>query len=340
MIRSCLFNQSSGCSTPKTYWQITKKCNLNCLYCNNSAKKNISDLVTEDMLKIVDELVCLGVDKILFTGGEPLLRDDFFVIAEYAAKKNITLSMTTNGTLITEEIAKNLKLLGFKRVSVSIDGPNAKIHDSIRGYSFNKAINGIKELVKQKIPVKIMSVPCKYNFEYIDSIIDLATRLNVETLVFKGLWTAIKKSKNLELTSEQYNRILDLIGEKKKNIKTISIIPVRFPQINFLEGCVAGKDIFGVTPSGDLVPCLWFSDIGSNLSFGNLINEKLCEKFKTEKNEHKLLSILKEVHIKRMENEKCKECMYKSKCKRGCLASSLLNFGALDYLDPLCPLIS
>lgn len=335
MIRSCCFNPSPAWTAPKAYWQVTRRCNLECLYCKISEEKSKNDLVTEDMLKIIDELAFLGVDKILFTGGEPLLRDDFFSIVEYAVKKNIELTMTTNGTLINEETAKKLKRLGFLRVSVGIDGPNADVHNSIRSYSFDKAIGGIKELVKQKIPVTMMSVPNRYNFEEIEGIIDLAARLKVEAVVFNRLWPVTEKSYELQLTSEQYKKILDIIEEKRKSIKTLSLIPVRFLQDNFLQGCVAGRDIYGVTSEGDLVPCLWFSDVGSNLTFGNLLDEKFFEKFKA-KNEHKLIGILREAQAKRMENEICKECKYKLKCGRGCLASSLLHFGDLNSIDPLC----
>ena len=91
--------------------------------------------------------------RLAFSGGEPLMRKDFFEIAEYAHEKGLYLSLATNGTLITRDIAKKLKESGIEYVEISIDGKDASTHDGFRGVQgmFERSVEGIKNCVAEEL---------------------------------------------------------------------------------------------------------------------------------------------------------------------------------------------
>jgi len=95
---------------PIVSWNITRKCNLRCVHCYiDAGEAEANELTTKEALDVVDQMAEVGVPLILFTGGEPLVRRDFFEIAQYARDRGIKLVLSTNGTLITPEVAKRLK---------------------------------------------------------------------------------------------------------------------------------------------------------------------------------------------------------------------------------------
>jgi radical SAM protein with 4Fe4S-binding SPASM domain len=130
--------------------KLVRNCNLRCQMCNHWRSKEAS-LDIDFFLRIVDELSTMGCKKIHLSGGEPLLYSDFFTLLQHIKKHGIKVTMTTNGTLITQEKAKLLDSSGLDGVNISIDSPCEAIHDKIRGIkgSFNRAVQGFQFLRKQ-----------------------------------------------------------------------------------------------------------------------------------------------------------------------------------------------
>ena len=116
-------------------WEIARGCNLYCAHCRASADRPQyeDELTTEECFRVVDQILEVGNPILILTGGEPLIRDDFFDIAEYAAGKGIRVALGTNGTLIAEETAARLKAVPIPRIAISLDFPNAEKHDEFRG---------------------------------------------------------------------------------------------------------------------------------------------------------------------------------------------------------------
>src|SRR3990172_4989675 len=108
-------------------WDFTHKCNLNCKHCySNSGTVLEYELTTKEALDIVDQLADAGVTALAFSGGEPLIRKDFFEVARHAVKRGLYVSVATNGTLLTKENVKKLKQTGVNYVEVSVDGGTAQ----------------------------------------------------------------------------------------------------------------------------------------------------------------------------------------------------------------------
>lgn len=129
-----------------TSYAVTRKCNLNCKHCYSDATNKVAsdELSTKEAKRLLDDIASLGVKLIIFDGGEPLCRDDFFDIAKYASLKGLRVVIGSNGTLIGTYIAKKLKSSGVMAVQISIDSANPKKYDWFRGMdgSFNKALKG------------------------------------------------------------------------------------------------------------------------------------------------------------------------------------------------------
>ncbi|WP_297501312.1 radical SAM protein, partial [Thermococcus sp.] len=138
-------------------FELTRDCNLNCKHCIVSAGKPLpKELKTEEWLKLVDEISDYAV-RLTLTGGEPLVHPGFFRILRRAKEKGLSIRLLTNGTLLEEHAEELGRLLDAKvdEVQVSLDGLK-QTHDSIRGEgSYEKAIAGIKALVRENLPVSV-----------------------------------------------------------------------------------------------------------------------------------------------------------------------------------------
>ena len=118
---------------PVVVWNLTRRCNLRCIHCYASASEDSArELTTDEAKAVIDDLAEMGIPLLLFSGGEPLLRKDIFELASYATSKGIRCALSTNGTLITPEIAEKIKEAGFVYVGVSFDGLKETI-DRFRG---------------------------------------------------------------------------------------------------------------------------------------------------------------------------------------------------------------
>jgi radical SAM protein with 4Fe4S-binding SPASM domain len=162
-------------------WEVTRSCNLACGHCRASALRGPyeGELDTEKCKQILDEIAAVGKPVIILTGGEPLLRPDICEIAAYGDRKGLRMVLATNGTLVTETVAENLIQAGIRRVSISIDGPEAESHDAFRGVpgAFAGAIAGIAAMKRAGLEFQINTTITKANLSQIREIHGLAHRL-------------------------------------------------------------------------------------------------------------------------------------------------------------------
>jgi len=167
---------------------LLNRCNLVCKHCYLNASQNgKTELPFNLIQRTLDEANELGIKSVQFSGGEPLLYSHFLEVLESTIDKSFTVTLSTNGTLIDDEVAKLLAKINAYVVT-SIDGP-ADYHDLFRGKkgSFAKTENGITRLIGLGIPVKIVTTICEDSLRYIDWCADWANRINAETLQFQPL---------------------------------------------------------------------------------------------------------------------------------------------------------
>ncbi|HEY93205.1 MAG TPA: radical SAM protein [Dehalococcoidia bacterium] len=179
-----------GTPRPVVVWNCTRQCNLSCIHCyaNASNQRSAEEMDTASGKAFIRDLAEFGVPVILFSGGEPLLRDDLFEMASLAREQGIRIALSTNGTLITEEIADRIRNVGFAEVGISLDGIEPT-NDRFRGNrgAYQAAIKGIRNCVAQGLRVSLRLTITRFNYEEIPAIFQLVEEEGVDRVCFYHL---------------------------------------------------------------------------------------------------------------------------------------------------------
>jgi radical SAM protein with 4Fe4S-binding SPASM domain len=335
--------------------EITKKCNLNCLQCFSAEDrtKNNKELTKTELLTLGDEFGRLKVFTVVFSGGEPLLHNDFFEIASHFIKNGIDVGFSTNGTLVSEHIANDILRHGLgSSLQVSVDGSSSPIHDMIRGNgSFYKTLNGIRNLVNVGIRPSIAVTVLKHNIDDANRIIDFAIEENCRHVHFMFLMPSGNANKNMKDINPERKQLLDLSADlrmKRDRIKdqiTIDwgnidhcptlpdLSPSSFSDVdNLYAGCPAGKVKAVIDAFGNVFGC----DVLRQDQFnaGN-IRDMSFERIWQNSN---VFNLWRARGVDTLKG-KCMECYYSFACVGGCPAFSVANGGDLFDGDPTCDII-
>ena len=319
-------------------WSITNMCNLKCVHCNmDSGKAWANELTTEECKRVIDELAYNRVKTILFTGGEPLLRGDFFEIVDYALEKQINVSVTTNGTLVTDEIIKD-QFWKFQAVRISIDSCYEIEHDAWRGCpgTYDKAISCIKKMKTYGYNVSISTCVSKRNIDYLDEMANLFEGLGVSRWCLPLLSPdgRGKQIANESLSPDEVKRLIYILDKIRLRIPSIDI-GIDIPYIvlcNDLKGitngvkggCPAGISELTIFANGDVSPC--FAMVQSS---GNVREKTISEIWQNGK-------LFEGFRNRQLLKGKCHECHALDECGGGCRANPYIMTG--DYLaeDEVC----
>jgi 12,18-didecarboxysiroheme deacetylase len=215
--------QFSSDKRPVVVWNITQRCNLKCIHCYAHAKDNSLErkLTFKEGKYLIDDLAEFGVPVILFSGGEPLVRKDLPELAAYAVKKGIRAVISTNGTLITRQIAQNLKDIGLSYVGISLDGMEA-INDRFRGVqgAFVSALKGIENCKNAGIRVGLRFTINKQNAHQIPEIFKLLEDMDIPRICFYHLVYAGRGSELVkeDLSHEETRKAVDLIMDLTRQL--------------------------------------------------------------------------------------------------------------------------
>ena len=215
--------QFSKDKRPVVVWNITRSCNLKCVHCYAQAKDQSFDneLTTEEGKNLIDNLSLFKVPVLLLSGGEPTIRKDLPELAAYAIEKGMRAVISTNGTLITQQMARVLKDIGLSYVGISLDGME-KIHDRFRGVkgAFRSALEGIKNCQDAGIKVGLRFTINKFNVSEIENIFNLLEDMDIPRACFYHLVYAGRGSKLVEedLTHDETRKTVDLIMDLTKKL--------------------------------------------------------------------------------------------------------------------------
>ncbi|HAR50168.1 Fe-S oxidoreductase [Smithella sp. SCADC] len=351
--------QFSSDKKPVVVWNMTRRCNLKCIHCySNSADIDYPDeLTTDEGKKLIDDLAAFGSPVILFSGGEPLLRKDLLELAQYARDKGMRAVISTNGTLITKDIAAKLQKAGLSYVGVSLDGLE-KTHDRFRGKkgAFAAAIEGIRNCRDAGIKVGIRFTVNKHNVADVPDMFELLRKKKIERMCFYHLVYTGRGSKLREedLTHEETRKLIDLIAAQTKKmfdeglspeiltvdnhadgpylyLKMKKENPGRAREILELlemnEGNSSGLGIGCVSWDGEVYP----DQFWRNQSLGNVRNRSFGEIWTDEKNEF----LMKMKDKKRHVQGRCAGCLWLNVCG-GNFRARAESAGELWGPDPAC----
>ncbi|MCK5508787.1 MAG: 12,18-didecarboxysiroheme deacetylase [Desulfobacterales bacterium] len=215
--------QFSKDKQPVVVWNITRRCNLKCVHCYAHAKDQSFDneLTTKEGKNLIDDLSLFKVPVLLLSGGEPTIRKDLPELAAYAVEKGMRAVISTNGTLITPQMARVLKDIGLSYVGISLDGME-EINDRFRGVkgSFRAAVKGIENCQDAGIKVGLRFTINKFNVNEIANIFNLLEDMEIPRVCFYHLVYAGRGSKLVEedLSHDETRKAVDLIMDMTKKL--------------------------------------------------------------------------------------------------------------------------
>ena len=349
-------------------WNFTKQCNLKCKHCyaNATPYPAPDELTLEQKYQVVDQLDEAGVAAISFSGGEPLTNKDFLKVARYAKSKGFYLTVATNGTLISEKMAEKLKEVGIGYVEISLDGPNAKVHDEFRGVkgAFDAAVRGIKNAKAVGLTVGIATTATHENLDTIPEIVKLARELRADRfIVFNFIPTGRGKDiVNEDLTPEEREELMKYLYKEwqKGDMQIFSTSPAysrislngvsegegdkvspthfaefEFPKelggavqalTEFIGGCGAGRIYCSVEHNGNIQPCVFLP-----IKVGNVLTDGFVNVWKNSK-------VLNDLRDRDAPDFACSTCPFKYVCG-GCRARAYAYYGDIKGPDPGCILM-
>jgi radical SAM protein with 4Fe4S-binding SPASM domain len=270
----------------KVTWDLTSRCNLLCQHCSNKELSYGDDLSTQSIITILDQLHEFGIQHISFSGGEPLLREDLFHILQRAKDLGMAVTLATNSTLIDSPTAFRLHTMGIDSIQTSIDGMGPT-HDMFRGVSgcFEKAVKGIRNLVKAGLTVVVTTTVTTLNCSEIERIIDLCMEMGVHAYVINDL-IPVGSGRNLlsyRLTDEQYAHYAAYFKKNRSALEGrltllwggVGMFPEKKPDADRVivqTRCLACFHRFNIASDGTVQPCNLLP-----LDAGNILHQSIEE---------------------------------------------------------------
>lgn len=211
--------QYSADKKPIVVWNMTRRCNLKCIHCYacSENKSYPNELTFDEAQAMIRDLADFGAPVLLFSGGEPLIRQDIFDHAALANELGIRTVISTNGTLITEPVAARIKQTGFGYVGISLDGIGER-NDFFRGQSgaFDAAMRGFDNCVAVGQKCGLRLTLTRHNYQDLDAIFDFIEEHKIPRACFYHLvYTGRGSSMTADdLTHEESRKAVDLIIDR------------------------------------------------------------------------------------------------------------------------------
>ncbi len=218
---------------PVVVWNATKQCNLACSHCYASAEfeRAHGELSTAEAKAMIDGLADFGVPVILFSGGEPLLRQDLVELVDYATDAGLRAVLSTNGTLLTEDRARDLRDAGLSYAGVSVDG-RRETNDEFRGRegAFDAAVRGMEACLDVGLKTGLRYTITDPTAPDMEGIVDLLTDVGVDRFCFYHLDYGGRGVPDADLSPsrrrEAVERLCDLTREYHENGEEIETLLV------------------------------------------------------------------------------------------------------------------
>lgn len=205
---------------PIVVWNLTRTCNLRCVHCytDSKAQRYPGELSTERCKETLDDLAAFKVPAVLFSGGEPLVRDDLFELAAYARDLGLHVVLSTNGTLIDAGIARTLKELKFSYVGISLDSAASQVHDEFRGVegAFDRTMKGFRHCVEAGQKVGLRLTLTRETCENLDQIFELIESEGIHRACFYHLCPAGRGKDLYRMDREQTRKAIDTILDRTR----------------------------------------------------------------------------------------------------------------------------
>lgn len=307
------------------YLNITNHCNLKCRYCYDEESKevdNSSGQSLETYKKLSEDCSLLGLKSVAITGGEPTVNKNWFEISKLFSDKGITVKISTNGTLLNEDLAKKIKELDAQ-VQISLDGDEGVMSfiTQVPG-TYERVINAIKLLKKYDIKLNLNAVLGGHNLNAINYLNDLSKKYDVHIrfTFYKDIFND-GKGVIRALTISEIDAVLSKLNDMKKDNDNIylSIPPLITPEnfdYYYNPSCGWPINVAGVLANGDVTVC-GLASCTPELVAGNINNDSFLNIW----NNSKLFNDLRKLNVADLKGI-CKDCPVNDVCVGGCRLES------------------
>ncbi len=319
-------------------WNTTNACNMHCAHCYRDAGcKAEEELSTTEAKVLLGQIAKAGFKIMIFSGGEPLLRPDILELVAYATSLGLRSVFGTNGTLITPEMAHELKKAGAMGMGISLDSLDAAKHDKFRSFegAWEGAVRGMRNCRAAGLPFQIHTTVMNWNKSELEAMTDFAVSEGAVAHHFFFL-VPTGRAKTIEeesLRAEAYEDVLTRIMKKQQQVD-IELKPTCAPQFmriadqlgiktRFRRGCLAGTSYCIISPRGKVQPCAYL-----NMELGDVRTTPFDEIWKNNEVLQKLRTLAYEGG--------CGSCKYKRSCG-GCRArAAFYHEGNYMAEEPWC----
>lgn len=354
----------SGMRRPVVFWNLTDRCNLSCTHCYSASGPESptgGELTTAEARAFIDDLAAAGIPLVIFTGGEPLVRSDLWELAEYCRAKGIKTALSTNGTLITGEVARKIKDSGIEYAGISLDGATAATHDRFRNTpgAFDRAVAAFARCREAGVRCGVRVTLNSENRDELGPLVDLARRIGASRFCLYWLVPCGRGSDaydRLQLGPEDVTRALTLLYRKAQEIpaEEMEFLTVDAPQdcIHLLQsmerdgspdvadarelldslhgGCSAGDRVANVDPRGNVYPCQFARS--PEFLVGNIRDRPFSVLWNDDAS-----PVLARFRTKPPKvGGKCGSCTYLRLCGGGCRVRAWARSGNFTGEDPFC----
>ncbi len=337
-------------------WELTRRCNLKCRHCRaaEAGDTDAKELTTEQIARVMDDILTVARPLLILTGGEPLLRNDLYEIIHAGRERGFAVAVAPNGTLLDRSAAERMVKLGVHRVSISLDGPTAEIHDDFRGVAgaFEGALRGCQACRSAGLPFQINTTLTVANIEHVEAMAALTAELGAVALhtfspVPVGRGTELDRREiEASLSQDALDRLCRLYENAPIPVR-VTCAPqfyrrvrecrglstdarrsgsTRHPAVghdSFSHGCIAGKAYVFIGADGHVQPCGYLP-----VDCGNVLVEGFADVWGHSQ-------VLRDLREPAKLKGKCGRCEAMTVCG-GCRARAYALTG--DYLapDPFC----
>ena len=304
------------------FLELTLACNERCFHCGSNCSVPGKDELSADEFKAVIDQVKEDFDisriQLCVTGGEPLLRKDFFEIMSYANSKGFKWGMTSNATLITKDVAHKLSEAGMGTISVSIDGLQ-DTHDKLRGMknAYDLAMQGVQNLIDENAfkAIQITTVVNHENVRELDQLLEIMKGIDIDSwrvINIEPIGRALLRPEML-CTKEDLKYMFEFIRKARKDG-----LPVEYGCSHYLVLdyevevrdwywlCNAGVYTASIMSNGDIGACLDIERSPKTIQ-GNIRRDRLKEVWD---NRFEFFR-----RNKACDSDKCRNCNHSKYCR-------------------------
>ncbi len=356
--------QFSRDKKPVVVWNCTKTCNLKCMHCYAGSDAHLYDqLSTEEAKVMIDDLAAFGAPVLLFSGGEPCMRPDLLELMRYAKAAGMRVVLSTNGTLITPELAREFAEIGLSYVGVSIDG-NPETHNDFRKSptAFERAMEGLRNAQDAGIKVGLRMTINKLNYKQVEDVFAIMRERNINRACFYHLVYTGRGSEmmDMDLTHEETRAVVRTIMDLTREwfddggrpeiltvdnhadgpfvyLELLKEDPERAEEVlqllNWNQGNSTGNGIACVSWDGEV----YADQFWRHFSFGNVRNRPFSEIWTDVSRTNEATELMYRLKDKRpFVTGRCADCKWLNICGGNFRVRAEAATGDLWASDPAC----